>query len=246
MPASLAACASALRLHWAEPSSLRATIVPSLCVTNCPGGGWLTNTMIWLSSAAVSRRGRPGLGRSPSPSMPSASKRCRRRRTVCGLTSSSLAMASTRWPSQLPTTMRACKIQSAGPCLLAASLRTQRSSFSSWGARTRKIFGISFLLSLGIPPSLLYHLLRNLALGLTSPGLLEKLTEPLDYPHWQVRLKAIQALGHLRRNIPDAAIRRLLAFRRDPDLKMRAVREAADDALAEILSLEAGIEDDVE
>ncbi len=83
-------------------------------------------------------------------------------------------------------------------------------------------------------------------LGLTSPGLLEKLTEPLDYPHWQVRLKAIQALGHLRRNIPDAAIRRLLAFRRDPDLKMRAVREAADDALAEILSLEAGIEDDVE
>ncbi len=83
-------------------------------------------------------------------------------------------------------------------------------------------------------------------LGLTSPGLLEKLTELLDHPYWQVRLKAIRALSQLRRNIPDAAIRRLLAFRRDPDLKMRAVREAADDALAEILSLEAGIEDDDE
>ncbi len=66
----------------------------------------------------------------------------------------------------------------------------------------------------------------------------------LDHPFWQVRLKAIQAFGRLRRNIPDVAIQRLLAFRRDPDPRMRAVREAADDALAEILSLEAGIEDE--
>jgi hypothetical protein len=57
-------------------------------------------------------------------------------------------------------------------------------------------------------------------------------------------MKAIQALGKLRRNIPNEAIRRLLQLRRDPDPKMRAVREAADDALAEILSLEAGIEDE--
>ncbi|HZU01032.1 MAG TPA: hypothetical protein VFA10_15290, partial [Ktedonobacteraceae bacterium] len=59
-----------------------------------------------------------------------------------------------------------------------------------------------------------------------------------------VRLEAIQALGKLRRNIPDAAIHRLLQLRRDPDPKMRTVREAADDALAEILSLETGIEDE--
>ncbi len=81
-------------------------------------------------------------------------------------------------------------------------------------------------------------------LGIPSTKLLEKLTELLASPSWQVRMKAIQALGQLRRNIPDAAIRRLLELRRDPDPKMRAVREAADDALAEILSLETGIEDE--
>ena len=81
-------------------------------------------------------------------------------------------------------------------------------------------------------------------LGIISTKSFEKLVEPLDYPSWQVRMKAIQALGQLRRNIPDAALRRLLELRRDPDPKMRAVREAADDALAEILSLETGIEDE--
>jgi HEAT repeat protein len=81
-------------------------------------------------------------------------------------------------------------------------------------------------------------------LGITAPELLEKLTSLLDWPHWQVRIKAIEALGKLRRNIPDAAIRRLLELRRDPDPRMKAVREAADDALGETLSLEAGIEDE--
>ena len=80
-------------------------------------------------------------------------------------------------------------------------------------------------------------------MGLASTPLLEKLTELLDWPHWQVRRKAIQALGQLHRNIPDVAIVRLLQLRCDPDPKMRAVREAADDALAEILSLKTGIED---
>jgi HEAT repeat protein len=82
------------------------------------------------------------------------------------------------------------------------------------------------------------------SLGLTLTPLLEKLTELLNWPHWQVRLKAIEALAQLRRNIPDSAIRRLLELRRDLDPKMQAVREAADDALAEILSLETAIEDE--
>ncbi len=81
-------------------------------------------------------------------------------------------------------------------------------------------------------------------LGIPSTRLLEKLTELLDWPYWQLRLKAIQALGQLRRNIPDPAIQRLLQFRCDSDPKMRSIREAADDALAEILSLETGIEDE--
>jgi hypothetical protein len=51
--------------------------------TNRPGGGWRTSAMSLLSSSTVKRRGRPGLGRSPSPKVPSASKRCSRRRTVC-------------------------------------------------------------------------------------------------------------------------------------------------------------------
>ena len=78
----------------------------------------------------------------------------------------------------------------------------------------------------------------------TSPVLLEKLTELLDRPFWQRTMNAAQALGELRRGIPDVAIHRLLELRRDPDPRMRAVREAADNALAEILSLETGIEDD--
>ncbi len=77
---------------------------------------------------------------------------------------------------------------------------------------------------------------------LALPILLDKLIELLRWPHWQVRTNAAWALGSIRRNIPDEAIRRLLELRRhDP---VRGVREAADDALAEILSLETGIEDD--
>jgi HEAT repeat protein len=80
--------------------------------------------------------------------------------------------------------------------------------------------------------------------GYRAPPVLTKVTELLDWPYWEVRMKAAQTLGALRRNIPDAALKRLLALRRDPDPLMRSVREAADDALAEILSLEDGIEDD--
>lgn len=55
-------------------------------------------------------------------------------------------------------------------------------------------------------------------------------------------MKAAQALGAVQRNIPDRAIRRLLELRQDPD--SRAVREAADNALREILSRENGMEEE--
>jgi len=79
------------------------------------------------------------------------------------------------------------------------------------------------------------------SLGKGEPELLDRVTQLLDWPHWQVRVKAADALGNIRRNIPDVALRRLLAMRQD---SIKAVRDAADDALAQILSLEAGIEDD--
>lgn len=78
--------------------------------------------------------------------------------------------------------------------------------------------------------------------GYASPAVFERLTELLDWPYWEVRVKAIRAFGELRRSIPDKAIRRLLELRDDP--QSRAVRQAADEVLAEILSLETGIEDD--
>ena len=59
MPASLAASASASRLHWADPLSSRATIVPSSCVTRRPGGGLLGKATMILRSASLSRGLRP-------------------------------------------------------------------------------------------------------------------------------------------------------------------------------------------
>jgi HEAT repeat protein len=76
-----------------------------------------------------------------------------------------------------------------------------------------------------------------------SPDLLNALTEMLDWPNWQVQIQAIQALGKIRRNIPDLAIQRLLALHGDSSLVMNAVRIKANEALGEILSLETGIED---
>ncbi|HEU5374334.1 MAG TPA: HEAT repeat domain-containing protein [Ktedonobacteraceae bacterium] len=77
------------------------------------------------------------------------------------------------------------------------------------------------------------------AIGHTEPSLMAILTELLVWPYWQVQMKAAQALGQLRRNVPDAALQRLLALRHDPH--SRAVREAADEALSEILSFEIGM-----
>lgn len=75
-----------------------------------------------------------------------------------------------------------------------------------------------------------------------TPAVLEMVIELLDHPFWEVRFRAAKTLGTLRRNIPDSAIRRLLELRKDPESPV--VRAAADEALAEILSLEQGIEDD--
>ncbi len=78
-------------------------------------------------------------------------------------------------------------------------------------------------------------------IGNYFPTLLDQLTSLLDWHFWQVRLRAIWSFNQIRRNIPDEAIKRLLDLRQDP---VRLVREAADDTLANILSLETGIEDD--
>ena len=75
-----------------------------------------------------------------------------------------------------------------------------------------------------------------------SSFLIDKLTPLLDWPYWEVRMRAAQVLGKLRRNIPEESISRLLELRNDPE--SQALRRAADDALAEILSLETGIEDE--
>ena len=75
-----------------------------------------------------------------------------------------------------------------------------------------------------------------------SPALLKQLINLLNWPHWEVQVEAIQALGKVRRNIPDEAIKRLYNLRlNSPSLLVQAV---ADDTLAEILSLETGVEDD--
>lgn len=80
------------------------------------------------------------------------------------------------------------------------------------------------------------------ALGRATPPVLEMVIALLDHPFWELRVKAAQTLGTLRRNIPDRAIQRLLDLRRDPESP--DVRAAADLAFAEILSLEQGMEDD--
>jgi len=76
-----------------------------------------------------------------------------------------------------------------------------------------------------------------------SPFLIGKLTPLLDWPcYWEVRMRAAQALGKLRHNVPEEAIRRLIELRNGQEPLV--VRRAADDALAEVLSLEAGIEEE--
>jgi HEAT repeat protein len=88
-----------------------------------------------------------------------------------------------------------------------------------------------------------YRIAETVALmGRATPAVLTMVIELLDHPFWEVRARAAKTLGTLRRNIPDSAIRRLLELRKDPESPV--VRVAADEALAEILSLEQGIEDE--
>ena len=75
-----------------------------------------------------------------------------------------------------------------------------------------------------------------------TPEVLTLLTKQLDWPYWEVRMKAAQALGAVHRNIPDRAVQRLLELRRDPT--SGAIREAAEEALTQILAYEGGIEDE--
>jgi HEAT repeat protein len=88
-----------------------------------------------------------------------------------------------------------------------------------------------------------YRIAETVALmGRATPAVLEMVIDLLDHPFWEVQVRAAKTLGILRRNIPDSAIRRLLELRKDaesPD-----VRAAADQALAEILSLEEGMEEE--
>ncbi len=87
-----------------------------------------------------------------------------------------------------------------------------------------------------IPPanSFLADLMANMED--LPPSWLKKLTRLLGSSYWEVQVKAAQALGRIRRNIPKEAIERLQTLRRDS--ASLTVQTAADDALAEILSLE--------
>jgi HEAT repeat protein len=88
-----------------------------------------------------------------------------------------------------------------------------------------------------------YRIAETVALmGRATPAVLEMVIDLLDHPFWEVRGRAAKTLGMLRRNIPDRAIRRLLELRKDAQPPY--VRTAADQALAEILSLEQGMEDE--
>jgi HEAT repeat protein len=57
------------------------------------------------------------------------------------------------------------------------------------------------------------------------PVLVERLITLLDWPFWEVRVKAIQALGKLPPPLPETATEKLRALQHDAD--SRAVRAAA-------------------
>jgi hypothetical protein len=77
-----------------------------------------------------------------------------------------------------------------------------------------------------------------------TPLLFDWIAQALASPFWRVRCAAVQIFhwGH-QRNVPDAVIRQLYALRHDPDSPH--IRNSAETALASILSLETGIEDDI-
>lgn len=74
-----------------------------------------------------------------------------------------------------------------------------------------------------------------------SKGLLDELITLLHWPYWEVQMKAARALGNIHRNIPNDVINHLRGLRQNS--LSQAVREAADDALADILLLEPKAQD---
>ncbi len=79
-------------------------------------------------------------------------------------------------------------------------------------------------------------------MGYSTPMVFDRLVPLLDWHYWQVQVKAARALGKIKRNVPDVAIKRLLVMRRERGALMRSVSEAADAALLGILSMVTGIE----
>ena len=79
-------------------------------------------------------------------------------------------------------------------------------------------------------------------MGQASHDHIQKLSELLFWPHWQVQLNTMESFRKLHQPIPDQAIHRLLYLRQNS--QARDVRQGADDTLAELLSLETGIEED--
>ncbi|GCE51370.1 NACHT domain-containing protein [Thermosporothrix hazakensis] len=93
------------------------------------------------------------------------------------------------------------------------------------------------------PPGKIFRSLSSIVvaqmiggLRLSGPASFAKLEEYLHWHHWQTRLAAVRALAKIRRHIPDHLVQLLLVLRRnDPSMP---VRHAADDALADILTIE--------
>lgn len=70
---------------------------------------------------------------------------------------------------------------------------------------------------------------------------LQYLAQALRWPGWQVRFEAVRALAQLEGDLPHEMLNLLLELRHD---ESQAVCEAAEKALMEIFSREAGIKDD--
>jgi len=73
--------------------------------------------------------------------------------------------------------------------------------------------------------------------GLSTPEVITKLAVMLDWAHWRVKVAAAETLGKLKRHVPLATIDRLRSLRNDAN-EPQVVRDACDDALAEILAFD--------
>ncbi len=83
IPSAWAASTRVSRVHCAGACAAAACRSPPAVRAGRPGGWERANAMIRPRSASVMRRLRPAPGPVPSPSMPSASNRASRSRTVC-------------------------------------------------------------------------------------------------------------------------------------------------------------------